>query len=391
MRFLIIDTYYPAFLQSFYASHPDSLSRSYQEHQSALMAACFGASDFYSTNFKKLGHEAWEVIANNDLLQNQWAKENGIKIEDMGQRELARSLPSLRGLIPPLIRMRLRQAFPFMRQPPRRRGFYEILVAQIKQYRPDVLFVQDMSLLDNDFLSEVKGDGCFIVGYIGCSLPQSRTFNSYDLVFSQLPQHVEYFRQQGIASNLLHLAFEPSVLEKLSDRQDKSGIVHVGGYSAVHVERIRLLQDVCRKFDIDCWGYGVENLPRDSAIRKNYRGQAWGLEMYRLLSRSKMTLNVHGEISGVVRFAGNMRLFEATGVGTLLITDWKPNLPELFEPGKEVVAYRTPEECAELIEYFLEHGDEREAIARAGQQRTLREHSYYQRMQELVDIVRKYV
>lgn len=39
----------------------------------------------------------------------------------------------------------------------------------------------------------------------------------------------------------------------------------------------------------------------------------------------------------------------------------------------------------------LEHDKEREATARAGQQRTLREHTYYHRMQELVDIVCKYL
>jgi len=63
----------------------------------------------------------------------------------------------------------------------------------------------------------------------------------------------------------------------------------------------------------------------------------------------------------------------------------------MFEPGKEVVTYHNAEECAELIQYYLEHHEEREAIARAGQERTLREHTYYQRMQELVDIVRKYL
>ena len=110
--------------------------------------------------------------------------------------------------------------------------------------------------------------------------------------------------------------------------------------------------------------------------------------MYKVLYNSKITVNCHGDLAV---YAANMRLFEATGVGTLLVTDWKENLHEMFEPGKEVVAYRTPEECAELIRYYLEHDDEREAIACAGQQRTLREHTYYQRMEELVDIVRKYL
>lgn len=108
--------------------------------------------------------------------------------------------------------------------------------------------------------------------------------------------------------------------------------------------------------------------------------------MYQVLRDSFLTLNHHGDVPP---YANNCRLFEATGVGTLLVTDWKANLHEMFEPGKEVVSYRTPQECAEMIQYYLEHDDEREAIARAGQQRTLRDHTYYKRMQEFVDIVRK--
>ena len=78
-------------------------------------------------------------------------------------------------------------------------------------------------------------------------------------------------------------------------------------------------------------------------------------------------------------------------MGALLMTDWKENLHELFEPGKEVVAYRSSDQCAELVRYYLEHDNEREAIARAGQERTLREHTEYQRTQELIEIVDKYI
>jgi spore maturation protein CgeB len=111
--------------------------------------------------------------------------------------------------------------------------------------------------------------------------------------------------------------------------------------------------------------------------------------MYKVLRQSLLTLNHHIDIASA--YAGNLRLFEATGVGTLLITDWKKNLHDMFEPGKEVVCYRTPEECAEMVQYYLEHDEEREAIARAGQQRTLRDHTYYQRMQSLLEIISRYL
>jgi len=59
----------------------------------------------------------------------------------------------------------------------------------------------------------------------------------------------------------------------------------------------------------------------------------------------------------------------------------------MFEPGREVVAYRTPDECAELIRHYLDDPAERTAIAQAGHQRTLKEHTYARRMAELVRLV----
>jgi spore maturation protein CgeB len=73
----------------------------------------------------------------------------------------------------------------------------------------------------------------------------------------------------------------------------------------------------------------------------------------------------------------------------MLITDWKENMPQLFECGKEVVTYKSPEECAKLIQYYLEHEEERKLIAKRGQERTFREHTSFQRMQELVNIIIK--
>jgi spore maturation protein CgeB len=59
----------------------------------------------------------------------------------------------------------------------------------------------------------------------------------------------------------------------------------------------------------------------------------------------------------------------------------------MFEPDREVVAYRSAEECREQIRYYLEHPGQCEQIARAGQQRTCRDHSYRKRMEELAEMI----
>jgi spore maturation protein CgeB len=151
-----------------------------------------------------------------------------------------------------------------------------------------------------------------------------------------------------------------------------------------------MLEHLCTKVpQFEVWGEGFDEFPENSPVRQHYRGKAWGIDMYQVLHNSNITVNQHAEVAKT--YASNKRLFEATGVGTMLVTDWKLNLHEMFEPGKEVVVYRTPEECAKVIDYYLGHEEERRAIAHAGQHRTLRDHTYEQRAQDLAEIVEKYV
>ena len=82
-----------------------------------------------------------------------------------------------------------------------------------------------------------------------------------------------------------------------------------------------------------------------------------------------------------------MRLYEATGVGSLLVTDAKQNLAELFEPASEVVTYRDADELVERVRHYLANEDERRAVAAAGQARTLRDHTYAVRMPELAPML----
>ena len=82
-------------------------------------------------------------------------------------------------------------------------------------------------------------------------------------------------------------------------------------------------------------------------------------------------------------------MFEATGVGTCLITDTGCNMPDLFEPDKEVVTYANIEEAVEKSQYLLEHDQEREEIAAAGQERTLRDHTIQNRCELINDEIIK--
>jgi spore maturation protein CgeB len=82
-----------------------------------------------------------------------------------------------------------------------------------------------------------------------------------------------------------------------------------------------------------------------------------------------------------------MRLFEATGVGTFLLTDFKQNLHTLLEPDRDVAVWHSPGDCAAAIDRYLRNDGERKVIAAAGQQTTLARHNYRTRVQEILDFI----
>jgi spore maturation protein CgeB len=369
MRIQILDTYYALFLSSLYARVPELGTKPYDEQLSLILDECFGTSDFYSSNLKKLGHEATEVVVNCEPLQRQWALEHHLQLDDKLRWTITR-----KGQLPWLIRSKQSD------------WFYKVLARQIKEYRPDVLYVQDMNMVGETFIEEMKPYCGLIAGQIACPIKQDSNFRVYDYITSSFPHFVDQFRKEGIASDYLKLGFDPRVLEH-NHTADSHQAVFVGSLSVAHQSRIKLLEMLAADRKIEIWGSGIESLSKNTTLHQVYHEESWALDMYSVLRNSKIALNHHIDLAGVT--ANNMRLFEATGVGTMLLTDWKINIGDMFEPGKEVVTYRSPEECVELLSYYLSHEVERATIARAGQLRTLNEHTYFHRMQELSELLAK--
>jgi hypothetical protein len=356
MRVLIVDTYYPAFLESHYAERPELADAAYDVQWRALMDRFFGTCDSYSYYLGELGHEAHEVVVNCRPLQRAWAREHGVR--------------TARGL--------------------RRFAPWSLVVAQTEEFRPDVVYVQDLRVLSARTLLQLRARSPLVVGQIASAAPAHRQLVPFNLLLTSFPHFVERFRTAGIASEYFRIGFDPRVLPHLADEERTVDVVFVGGLArGPHQEGNRLLERAAQRVSIDFWGYKVNRWPADSPIRRHYHGEAWGLDMYRVLAQSRIALNRHIDVAE--DHANNMRLYEATGVGSLLVTDAKRNLAELFEPEKEVVTYTDEDDLVDKITYYLENDADRDRIAEAGQARTLREHTYAHRMSELVGILERYL
>jgi glycosyltransferase involved in cell wall biosynthesis len=76
------------------------------------------------------------------------------------------------------------------------------------------------------------------------------------------------------------------------------------------------------------------------------------------------------------------RIFEGMACGRMVITDRLPpetGLEEMFVDGQDIVYYDNAQDAIEKIRYYASHDEEREAIAKSGYEKVMREHTQVQR------------
>ncbi|TFW61110.1 glycosyltransferase family 1 protein [Bradyrhizobium sp. MOS001] len=391
MRVLILNADYPRFLTWLYRRVPDLAGAPYAMQMVARNASLFGVADFYSRNFAAAGHVAADIHVNNPWMRAAWARGHGLAVTpspepaDEVQRQtipgwLQRVIAPFKPVLRPLARK--------VGLSPRLDAQAEkILLAQIEEFKPDLVLNQDVFHVDARLARQIKGIGRpILIGQVGIVPSRGEDWSAYDLMISQLLRVVQSFRNTGVRSEVVHLAFEPNILDVLPPAPERSiDISFVGAVSADHQQRVAQLEAVARKYDLKLYGSGLHTLPASSPLHRCYQGEVWGVEMYQALRASRLTLNSHIDMAG--REAGNARLFEATGVGTFLLTDFKDNLHTLFDDGSEVAAWRSADDCLAMIDRYLRNEGERGAIAAAGQARTLSTHTFRQRIDDILGFI----
>lgn len=392
MRWLIINTDYPRFLLRLYADG-GLAQQPFERQVRARFDTLFGMNDFYSRHLRALGHEATDVIINNRHSQAAWAREQGVPVDWSASEPAvaARANRDTSAVGETGAGGRRRVFLPTAREASadEQEPFFAVLREQVRGLRPDVLVDLCPEWLTPALLRDLHEQVPLIIGqHPATPLSDVDCWREHDLVVSSFPPTVEALRRRGVPAELLRLGFDAGVLTRLEDRR-RADVVFVGSFFGVHSSRVAWLGAICERFEgVDVWSPDVHRLRPDSPIRARHRGEAWGREMYSVLRSARIALNHHGDIPP---FANNLRLFEATGVGALLLTDWKANLGEMFDVGREVAAYRDTCACIDQIEHFLRDEPHRAAVAAAGQQRTLRTHTWEHRMSELVAMAERFL
>jgi len=401
MKLLKISRRSPLYFKAFYAGRPGLAESPYAEQMSALDHDACGWADFWKIALERIGYEVVELIVNNEPLQRAWARENGLS----GHAGT---------------------------------GLSEIALEQIRRFAPEVLW---FNLYDDELLRHIRSTVPsirLVLGGVGSAVPQTDVWRYTDLVLTCAPETVDLLRESGVRAELLHHAFDPRINGRLEDREKTTDLTFVGNLiraAGFHLVREKILEKVFGDIpgriyspsadlrlvdDIKAViGMGVYNtmhtlkmlrVPEEAIAALPVVGRAlrwsgrpmrpvnpklkamihpgvFGLRMFQTLRDSRIVLNIHADSSP--SHASNMRLFETTGVGTCLLTDFRENIHRFFEPETEVVTYRSADECLEKARWLLAHPAKRDEIAAAGHKRCLRDHTFAARVHDLDRIIKR--
>jgi spore maturation protein CgeB len=200
-----------------------------------------------------------------------------------------------------------------------------------------------------------------------------------------------------------HFLYKPSV--SLPMTEYAYGVTFIG---QSHGDRMRIYNNVKNAgINLECWGRGWPN------------GKVSQEGMMDVFTRSKINLNLtkgsgflslkavgriflskdeNGKIrinpisklpENIRTFWGHQReqikgrTFEIPGCGGFLLTSDADNLTDYYKDGEDIVIFKDTEDMISKIKYYMSHDHEREKIALKGYQRTIREHTYEVRFNEI--------
>ena len=264
---------------------------------------------------------------------------------------------------------------------------------RLHSFRPDLVFLLNGDILDNDTLDDFRASGAAVALWLFDNrerLPRSVSQVSHvDHLFCFEQDDTEWFRSQGWAHvSFLPQAFDPDIYKPLAGLSRDIDILFVGNLYGSRKRKETMLS-VIRAFpDKRIVVYGL--------YQPWYKGLgAWLSRPYKpvfknrnispekvneLYNRSRVVLNIHQELQ---KSGANPRVFEICGSGAYQVCDDNGYVRSLFPEGS-VGFYSSVPELISLIRDALD--GEKTQQAEAAHRTVCSHHTFLARMQAVLDV-----
>ena len=377
LKFIRISTLYPPVAKLVNNKISKKKNLTYNELLREVFSFGFGENNNITKELSRKKYKCMEIIANVKLLQQSWSKQYS-KINNKN-----------------------------------------IIFEQICFYKSNIIYFGNYSLLNIKLINQIrKLNHVKLIIVFHCSpiTPNiEKKLKLADLVITCTEGYKKIIeRKIKKKTYQISHAFNATSKNIKNFEKRKIDIAFIGSLyikSGLHVNRINLIYHLLKNFKnsyiainfsikniINFFGFAIFfNLRCTFSEKLNIifktiyiiifsKKPVYGNQMLEILSNTKILINSHIEDT---KYAGNMRLFEGTGMGCMVLTDKKRSLNKLFSPKQEIVIYHSITDMINKIKYYLANKKKLSQIANKGFLKTIKDHNYKKRILILDKLINK--
>jgi spore maturation protein CgeB len=283
-------------------------------------------------------------------------------------------------------------------------GDEETLMKRVEESRTTHVLIMKGTGFKPEWNEALKKRGlCTILWHPDPDIPDWMLplIRSVDFCFTMSEGMLPQWREKGVKQVAwLSQGFEPSFFDPGvvtgSDRLFYGAeVAFVGNIDSSNnylTRRYKLKRVLREGFHLKWWGPRLGrkliNLPiLLSSIGRAYGGRfIYGPEFAKVAVCSKVFLAFDREVD--IRLSMSARMYTAVGCGAFYLCEAVDGIESVLSPDKEIVTFKGEEEMIDKIRYYLPRASERRQIARAGQARVLREHTYQKRLEQMFKMIK---
>jgi spore maturation protein CgeB len=206
-----------------------------------------------------------------------------------------------------------------------------------------------------------------------------------DTMYTTYALQVETFERLGVP-RVLHL---PQGMDPVLDRPARGRVPPRFRCDAAFIgngnfpNRFAVLRAVGQVARLQIRGTGWNAAPKDLPV---VGGPVYGRAYAQAVAGAAISLGANSlpEMAAQHGSASN-RMWKVMGCGGFYLGEWVEGLEALARNGEHCVWFRDPTEAAALARHYLDHPEERQAIAAAGRSHALAHHTYAHRVRLLLE------
>lgn len=225
----------------------------------------------------------------------------------------------------------------------------------------------------------------------------------YDIVFTIDSGCVPYYEHFGCRRvHHLPLGTDTDIFRPFIPHTSyESDICFIGtGYN----NRLRFMQQLLRELDpnlhVKIVGHYWESADWSGGCIPRLRSKWINFsETPRYFNGAKIVLNIHRSAddklidknkTGAPAHSINNRTFDIAACCSMQLIDYRPDLHLFYNPGKELLSFQCPQECAGLIqEYVYDEDKRRTVLSSKAYERTRSQHTFVKRLQKMIVWINK--